>query len=72
MIFTVGAGPMGTQGGRHPRRLGAVGRIEVVALLEDVEREVSEHGPEALGDLRVEIRVAEGAQRQVYGGVESA
>jgi hypothetical protein len=56
---------------RQTLGLGAVGRVEVVALLEDLELEVPKHTAEALRDLLVMIRVAECAEREVDGSVET-
>jgi hypothetical protein len=56
---------------RKPLGLDPVGRVEVVALLEDLQLEVREGAAEPLRDLSVLVRVAEPAEREVDGPVEA-
>ena len=57
---------------RESLRLDSVRRIEVVSLLEYLEGEVVEDPREPLGDLAVQVGIAEPAEGVVDGAVESA
>jgi hypothetical protein len=49
-----------------------VGRVEVVALLENLKLEVREHPTETFRDLSVLVRVAKSAEREVDRAIETA